>query len=37
MASNARNMIGCRYEQGYVRQCLLDFYEAVMPETSDDV
>lgn len=37
MASNARNMIGCRYEQGYVRQCLIDFYEAVMPETSDDV
>ena len=37
MASNARNMVGSRYEQGYVRQCLLDFYDAVMPVSSDDV
>ena len=37
MASNARNMVGSRYEQGYVRQCLLDFYDAVMPDSSDDV
>lgn len=37
MASNARNMISCRYEQGYVRQCLFDFYETVMQGISDDV
>lgn len=32
MASNARKMIGSRYEQEYVRQCLMDFYEAILPE-----
>lgn len=36
MAQNARNMIGCRYEQEYVRQCLMDFYEAVLPEDIED-
>lgn len=35
MVSNARNMIGSRYEQGFVRQCLFDFYDAIMPETPD--
>lgn len=34
MASNARNMIGCRFEQGFVRQCLFDFYDVIMPEVS---
>ena len=32
MASNARNMIGCRFEQGFVRQCLLDFYDMILQE-----
>lgn len=30
MASNARNMIGCRFEQGFVHQCLFDFYDAIL-------
>lgn len=30
MASNARNMIGCRFEQGFVRQCLFDFYDIIL-------
>lgn len=30
MAGNARRMIAERYEQGYVRKCLLDFYEEIM-------
>lgn len=30
MASNARNMIGCRFEQGFVRQCLLDLYDTIL-------
>ena len=30
MASNARNMIGCRFEQGFVRQCLFDFYDTIL-------
>ena len=30
MASNARNMVGCRFEQGFVRQCLLDFYDTIL-------
>ena len=34
MAANARNMISCRYEQGFVRQCLFDFYDMIMPEES---
>lgn len=29
MAANARPMIADRFEQGYVRQCLYDFYEDV--------
>ena len=30
MASNARRMIADRFEQGYVRQCLYDFYEEIL-------
>lgn len=30
MAENARPMIGSRFEQGFVRQCLLDFYEEIL-------
>ena len=30
MAANARPMIADRFEQGFVRQCLYDFYEEVL-------
>lgn len=30
MVSNARPMIKSRYEQGFVRKCLLDFYDEIM-------
>lgn len=30
MAGNARRMIAERYEQGYVRKCLLDFYDEIL-------
>ena len=30
MAGNARRMIVDRFEQGYVRQCLYDFYEEIL-------
>ena len=30
MAANARPLIASRYEQGYVRQCLKDFYKEVI-------
>ena len=30
MASNARQMIADRYEQGLVRQCLYDFYDEIL-------
>ena len=30
MASHARNMISCRFEQGFVRQCLFDFYDLIL-------
>ncbi len=30
MASHARNMIRCRFEQGFVRQCLYDFYDVIL-------
>lgn len=32
MASHARNMIRCRFEQGFVRQCLFDFYDEILGE-----
>lgn len=35
MAANARPMIASRYEQGYVRQCLYDFYREVLIKSSD--
>lgn len=31
MAANARPMIEERFEQGYVRQCLYDFYDEILP------
>lgn len=31
LAANAREMIATRYEQGYVRKCLYDFYNEIMP------
>ncbi len=31
MAGNARQMIASRYEQGYVRKCLYDFYDEILP------
>ena len=30
MAANARPLIASRYEQGYVRQCLYDFYHEIL-------
>lgn len=30
MAAAARPMVGSRFEQGYVRRCLLDFYDEIM-------
>ena len=30
MAGNAREMIASRYEQGFVRKCLYDFYEEIL-------
>ena len=31
MAGNAREMIASRYEQGFVRKCLYDFYDEILP------
>lgn len=31
MAGNARQMIASRYEQGFVRKCLYDFYNEILP------
>jgi glycosyltransferase involved in cell wall biosynthesis len=30
MAGNSRRMIADRFDQNYVRQCLLDFYDEIM-------
>ena len=30
MAKNARQMIESRFEQGFVRKCLYDFYEDIL-------
>ena len=30
MASNARKMIASRFEQGFVRKCLLDYYDEIL-------
>lgn len=32
MAGNARQMIASRYEQGFVRKCLYDFYDEVLAD-----
>lgn len=32
MAQNARSMIESRFEQGFVRQCLFDFYDEIMSQ-----
>ena len=32
MAANARPLIASRYEQGYVRQCLYDFYKEILED-----
>lgn len=40
MANNARRLIGTRFEQGFVRQCLYDFYDEIMegkPTASDEL
>lgn len=31
MANNARKMIADRFEQGFVRKCLYDFYDEILP------
>jgi len=31
LAKNAREMIASRYDQKFVRKCLLDFYDSIMP------
>ena len=30
LAKNARKLIASRYEQGFVRQCLYDFYDEIL-------
>ena len=30
MAKNARKMIADRFEQGFVRKCLYDFYDSIL-------
>ena len=32
LAANARPRIAARYEQGFVRRCLLNFYKEILPE-----
>lgn len=34
LAANARRLIASRFEQGYVRQCLKDFYRQILGEKS---
>ena len=36
MADNARQMIADRYEQGFVRRCLYDFYDEILAVNSKD-
>ena len=33
MASKARDLVSTRFEQGYVQQCLLDFYDIIIRES----
>lgn len=40
LADNARHMIATRFEQGYVRQCLYDFYDEILggkPDAFDEL
>ena len=30
MATNARKMIASRFEQGFVRKCLMDYYDEIL-------
>ncbi len=30
LANNARKLIASRYEQGFVRKCLCDFYDKIL-------
>ena len=34
MASNARKLIGERFEQGFVHKCLYEFYDEIMPDSN---
>jgi glycosyltransferase involved in cell wall biosynthesis len=34
MATKARSMIATRFEQGFVRKCLFDYYDRILPEKS---
>lgn len=34
IAGNARQMIASRYEQGFVRKCLYDFYDEILPNAN---
>ena len=35
LAKNARKLIASRYEQGFVRQCLYDFYDEILNKNSN--
>ncbi len=35
LASNAREMVACRYEQSFVSQCLYDFYNEILGKVRD--
>ena len=35
MASKARDLVNTRFEQGYVRQCLFDFYDKIIRESEN--
>ena len=37
MAANARPLIASRYEQGYVRQCLYDFYKEILKDRDENI
>ena len=37
MAANARKMIASRFEQGFVRKCLLDYYDEILNSKYKDI
>ena len=37
MAGNARKLIADRYEQGFVRKCLYDFYDEILEKGIKDM